>query len=118
MTFREVQLELKKKGLPLSVAEGFDTSTPISEIVSTERIRTPQNLNFSPNVNQQSRQRGNTKDMIFGIDSIISYVSEIFTPERGDVIFTGTPEGVSPVTSGNGLTAKLEGLITLRCYVR
>ncbi|MFQ5797793.1 MAG: fumarylacetoacetate hydrolase family protein [Bacteroidota bacterium] len=72
MSFQEVQLELKKKGLPWSVAKGFDTSTPISEIVSTERIRTTQNLNFSLNVSQQSRQRGNTKDMIFGIDSIIS----------------------------------------------
>lgn len=118
MTLRDVQLDSKKKGLPWSVAKGFDTSAPISDIITMEKMRTPQNVNFSLRVNQQIRQRGNTRDMVWGIESLISYVSEIFTLERGDVIFTGTPSGVGPVNSGDRLEAELEGLVTLTCSVR
>lgn len=118
MTLRDVQLDSKKKGLPWSVAKGFDTSAPVSDIITKEEMRTPQNVNFSLRVNQQIRQRGNTQDMTWGIESLISYVSEIFTLERGDVLFTGTPSGVGPVNSGDRLEAELEGLVTLTCFVR
>lgn len=118
MTLRDLQLESKSKGLPWSVAKGFDTSAPVSDIITKDEVHFPQDLTFSLKVNHQLRQRGNTRDMIFGIDSIISYTSEIFTLERGDVIFTGTPEGVGPVTNGDVLTAELEGLVTLTCSIR
>ncbi len=118
MTLRDVQEQSKAKGLPWSVAKGFDTSAPVSDIITKEEIPDPQNLDFSLRVNQQLRQRANTREMIFGIDLIIPYISEIFTLERGDVIFTGTPEGVGTVTSGDSLTAELENIVTLTCSVR
>jgi len=118
MTLRDVQRESKKLGLPWSVAKGFDTSAPISDIVPKDRMGPPQNVSFSLTVNGQLRQRGTTRDMVFGIDVLLSYISKVFTLERGDVIFTGTPEGVATVKPGDTLTAQLEELVTLTCSVR
>jgi 5-carboxymethyl-2-hydroxymuconate isomerase len=117
MTLRDVQAEAKKKGLPWTVAKGFDTSAPVSYAVEKERVSNPHSLTLSLNINGVRRQHSNTANMIFKIDFLVSYLSTIFTLEPGDLIFTGTPEGVGPVRSGDVLEAELEGVGTLRVGV-
>ena len=117
MTLRDIQAEAKKMGLPWSVAKGFDTSAPVSHFVQKASVPDPHSLTLSLKVNGRIRQKSTTARMIFRIDEIISYVSSLFTLERGDLIFTGTPEGVGPVTSGDMLEAELESVGTLRVGV-
>ncbi|MBI4535774.1 MAG: fumarylacetoacetate hydrolase family protein [Ignavibacteriae bacterium] len=114
MTLRDVQSEAKEHGLPWSVAKGFDTSAPVSYAMEQDKVTDPHNLTLSLKVNGKVRQHSNTKHMIFRIEDVISYVSSIFTLEVGDLIFTGTPEGVGPVVSGDQLEAELECVGTLR----
>ncbi len=109
MTLRDVQDEAKKKGLPWTTAKGFDTSSPISEIVPVGQIPNSQDLNFECRVNAVPRQRGSMKNMIFSPLYIISFLSFIFTLEEGDLIFTGTPEGVGEVGEGDMIEAELNG---------
>lgn len=110
MTLRDIQNEAKKKGLPWSVAKGFDTSAPVSDIISKEEIADPDNLSLRCTVNGIEKQKGSTRDMIFSTGKIIEYISSIFTLEPGDLIFTGTPEGVGQVTTGDVIEAELVGL--------
>jgi acylpyruvate hydrolase len=107
MTLRDVQSEAKKKGLPWTLAKGFDTSAPLSEFVPADQIADPNNLNLKLDVNGLPRQQSNTKNFIFKIDALIAYISQFFTFEPGDIIFTGTPEGVAPAASGDRLEATL-----------
>lgn len=118
MTLRDVQTEAKNKGLPWSVAKGFDTSAPVSSFVDPECVPDPQALDISLKVNGALRQRANTREMIFSIEEIVAYISSIFTIEPGDLIFTGTPEGVGQVVSGDQLEAALESVGTLQVSVR
>ncbi len=117
MTMRDVQAEAKKKGLPWTVAKGFDTSAPISQAEERNRIAHPNALDLLLRVNGEVRQKSNTRHMIFGIDYVVSYLSSIFTLEPGDLIFTGTPEGVGPVRAGDLLEAELESVGRLRVGV-
>jgi len=107
-TARDLQDELKKQGLPWDIAKGFNGSAPISEFISLDEIKDIHQLSFSLKLNDTIVQQGSTKDMIFGIDGIISYISTFFTLRKGDVIFTGTPSGVGPVKIGDRLIAYLE----------
>lgn len=109
MTLRDIQNEAKQQGLPWSVAKGFDTSAPISEIIPKDRIRDPHALEIRCSVNGTIRQQSSTRNMIVTIDRIISYLSSIFTLEVGDLIFTGTPEGVGEVNAGDVIVAELIG---------
>ena len=109
MTMRDVQHEAKKRGLPWSVAKGFDTSAPVSEIIPRKEIGNVQDLTIRCAVNGTVRQQSSTSEMIFPVDKIIEYVSSIFTLERGDLIFTGTPAGVGSVKSGDVVEAELVG---------
>ena len=118
MTLRDVQAEAKKKGLPWSVAKGFDTSAPISDVTAKEFVTNPHNLNISLKVNGVVRQESNTRNMVFSIDEMIAFISSIFTLEVGDMIFTGTPEGVGKVESGDQLEAELESVGTLRVGIQ
>ena len=118
MTLRDVQAEAKKNGLPWTVAKGFDTSAPMSEVVAKEQVLHPESLDISLKVNGIVRQHSNTSEMIFSIEEIISYMSSIFSLEAGDLIFTGTPEGVGEVISGDQLEAELESVGTLRVSVQ
>jgi acylpyruvate hydrolase len=113
MTLRDVQSEAKKKGLPWSVAKGFDTSAPVSAIVPVSRIPDPQALTISCTVNGVVRQRTSTGKMIFAVPAMIEYISSIFTLEEGDLLFTGTPEGVGPVPPGDVISAELEGFASI-----
>lgn len=113
MTLRDLQSIAKKRGEPWAIAKGFDTSAPISEVVLKEQIADPHALPLKLAVNGEVRQQGSTADMILKIPAIISYLSRIFTLERGDCIFTGTPEGVSQVVAGDRLVAEIEGVVAL-----
>jgi len=118
MTLRDLQSEAKKKGEPWTVAKGFDTSAPLSEILPKTQIPDPHNLVLRCTVNGKVKQEGNTRDMIFRIDEIVSYLSCIFTLEPGDLIFTGTPEGVGEVKPGDHIEAELVGHTSIHHSVR
>ena len=117
MTLRDVQAEAKRKGLPWSIAKGFDTSAPVSEFSPAHEVAEPYNLDLTLHVNGALRQHGNTSEMLFRLDTIIAYLSRFFTLEEGDLIFTGTPEGVGPVERGDVLQANLHGVASLRVEV-
>lgn len=118
LTLRDVQADLKKKGLPWDIAKGFDTACPLSDFVPAGAVPSPQNLQIRLSVNGALRQDGNTGLMIHPIPAIVSHISTIFTLEPGDVILTGTPAGVGPIRSGDRLVVEITGVGSLRVSVR
>lgn len=118
LTLRDVQDELKKKGLPWEIAKGFDTACPLSAFLPAEKISDPQQLTIIMHVNGEERQNGSTALMIHPVAKIISHLSTIFTLEPGDVILTGTPAGVSRIAPGDRLKAEIPGVATLQVSVR
>jgi 2-keto-4-pentenoate hydratase/2-oxohepta-3-ene-1,7-dioic acid hydratase in catechol pathway len=117
MTARDLQAEAKKGGRPWSVAKGFDTFAPIGEFVAPEDVPDPSALAIELRLNDRIVQSGSTKDMIFSPTFLVHYASHIFTLERGDLIYTGTPEGVGPVSDGDVLVATVAGLPRLTVSV-
>lgn len=113
MTMRDVQNEAKESGTPWTVSKGFDTSAPLSDIIPADAIPDPRALEIRCRVNGAVRQHGTAAEMIFPVDRIIEYISSIFTLERGDLIFTGTPKGVSCVRAGDTVEAELIGFTTI-----
>lgn len=107
-TARELQAELRKKGLPWEMCKGFDGAAAIGEWVSVEKFRDVQALQFHLDINGKTVQEGRTSDMLFKIDEIIEYISKYFTLKTGDIIYTGTPVGVGPVNSDDHLTGYIE----------
>lgn len=108
MTARNVQDEAKRKGLPWTIAKGFDTFTPLSEPISPAAIGgDPHNVELALSVNGQLRQRDSTALMVFRIPRLLSEISKVMTLERGDVVLTGTPKGVGGVEVGNTMRAVL-----------
>ena len=118
MTNRGLQSALKKKGLPWSLAKGFDTACPVSSYIRPEQINNPEDQGLWLKVNGRMHQEGNTKDMIFSLPFLISYMSEVFTLEEGDLILTGTPEGVGPVKSGDVIQCGLTNVIEMSFNVQ
>ncbi|MCK4849096.1 MAG: fumarylacetoacetate hydrolase family protein [Candidatus Heimdallarchaeota archaeon] len=111
ITARDLQSNAKQKGRPWSVAKGFDTFCPIGPVITTkDEVPNPQSLGIELSVNKELRQQGNTRDMLFKIDQIIHYCSSVFTLEPGDIIATGTPEGVGMFDHGDILHASIEKL--------
>lgn len=108
MTGRNVQDAAKKKGLPWTAAKGFDTFTPISDFIPKSSISDPTNVNLWLKINGEFRQNGTTADMIFNIPQLIEHVSSIMTLEEGDLILTGTPEGVGAIKAGDTVTAGIQ----------
>lgn len=106
-TARDKQNELKTKGLPWELAKAFDFSAAVGKMVDKTKYADLQNLNIKLLKNGEQVQTGNTVDMLFNIDKIISFVSQYFTLKKGDFIFTGTPAGVGRVDIGD----KLQGFI-------
>jgi acylpyruvate hydrolase len=116
-TARDIQQQLKQKGLPWELAKAFDGSAPIgSWLPFAEFKKKP--IVFSLMVNGEPKQKGSTADMLFSINSIISFVSTYITLKKGDLIFTGTPEGVGPVHKGDHLEAFIEERKVLDLKVR
>ena len=107
VTARDLQREAKKNGEPWTISKGFDTFAPISRFKSSDQIEDVGNLDIKLEVNGDVRQDGNTGDMIFSVDKLIAYLSTIFTLSPGDLIFTGTPEGVSKLQDGDTIRATL-----------
>ena len=93
-------MEAKQKGLPWTVSKGYDTFTPIGPRISSNLIKNVNSLNLKLYVDGHLRQDGDVKDMVFGIPKLVEYISGIMTLEKGDIILTGTPEGVGPVSDG------------------
>ncbi len=118
MTARDVQAEAKKKGLPWTVAKGFDTFAPLGEFALASAVADVQDLEVSLRVNGEVRQQGRTADMLFSVADLVAYCSTIFTLLPGDLIYTGTPEGVGPVQTGDTLEAAITGLPALSVRVR
>ncbi len=106
-TARELQSKLKSKGLPWELAKGFDGSAVVGAFYYKNDYDL-KNLNFSLLINKDEVQLGNTRHMIFSFDDIIAFVSQYFTLRTGDLIFTGTPEGVGKVNEKDRLQAYLE----------
>jgi 2-keto-4-pentenoate hydratase/2-oxohepta-3-ene-1,7-dioic acid hydratase in catechol pathway len=107
ITARNIQSQAKEKGHPWSVAKGFDTFAPLSSFIPADEIADPQDIDLSLTVNGSIRQASNSSLMIFPVAELIHYLSGIFKLQPGDLIFTGTPEGVSPLQSGDNIQANL-----------
>ena len=117
-TARDLQQKLKDKGLPWEKAKAFDGSAVIGDFVSKNDFKSLDNLNFELTNNGITVQKGNTSFMLWKIDELIAYVSQFFTLKIGDIIFTGTPEGVAVVRPEDVLEGFLEGNKLFRIQVK
>lgn len=117
-TARDLQQQLKSKGLPWELSKGFDGSGPIGEFIPVKEFESLKNIPFHLNVNGETMQRGNSADMIFSFEKIISYVSSFITLKKGDIIFTGTPAGVGKVKIGDKLEAFISDKKLLTVNIR
>jgi len=117
-TARNLQQKLKDKGLPWEKAKAFDGSAVIGDFVSKSDFKSLDNLNFELTNNGVAVQKGNTSFMLWKIDELIAYVSQFFTLKIGDIIFTGTPEGVAVVRPDDVLEGFLEGNKLFRIQVK
>ena len=106
-TARDLQEQQKKKGLPWEIAKAFDQSAVIGKWIPISEEEKKNNIQFSLLKNNELVQNGHTNDVIFNFDKIISYVSQYFSLNMGDIIYTGTPDGVGPVAIGDKLLAKI-----------
>jgi 2-keto-4-pentenoate hydratase/2-oxohepta-3-ene-1,7-dioic acid hydratase in catechol pathway len=107
-TARDIQDELKKKGLPWEKAKAFDNSAAVGKFIDVTPALNRKNINFTFYKNKELMQTGNSGNMIFSIDSLISHISNYFSLNIGDIIFTGTPAGVGECVVGDVLEAFLE----------
>jgi len=117
-TARDLQDQLKAKGLPWEKAKAFDGSAVIGEFVSKEQFTSLEDVNFELLKNREVAQKGNSNLMLWKIDELIAYVSQFFTLKIGDIIFTGTPEGVAAVQPNDVLEGYLEGQQLFRIQVK
>ena len=117
-TARDLQQELRAKGLPWDLCKGFDGSAAIGEWVPKEQFMDVQNIRFHMDLNGQTVQRGHTAEMLTGVDEQVSYISRFFTLKMGDLIFTGTPVGVGAVKEGDHIEGFLEERKVLEFNVR
>lgn len=116
-TARDIQAKCKEKGLPWEKAKAFDNSAPIGKFVNKSTLDL-NNIQFELKINNTSKQVGHVKDMIFSFDKIISYVSQFVSLKVGDLIFTGTPEGVGPVKIGDKLEGSVNGVNFLNLTIK
>ncbi|XP_060064544.1 acylpyruvase FAHD1, mitochondrial-like [Ylistrum balloti] len=113
MTARDLQDFAKKNGHPWALAKSWDTSCPVSNFIEKNKIPDPSSLNLWLKVNGEMKQNGNTTDMIFPIPYLISFLSNYFTLEEGDLLLTGTPSGVGPVKEGDEIQAGLGDILSI-----
>jgi 2-keto-4-pentenoate hydratase/2-oxohepta-3-ene-1,7-dioic acid hydratase in catechol pathway len=118
ITARDIQDKAKKNSWPWAIAKSFDTFAPISDVVLKDKIPNPNNLDLSLKVSGKIRQNSNTKYMIYSVERIIEFISGIMTLEEGDLIMTGTPEGVGEIVAGDVLEANLGDFCFLKVDVR
>ena len=114
-TARDIQNELKEKGLPWEKAKAWDNSAAVGRWVPLANLKNKKEINFKLLKNKEAVQQGNSKHMIYDFDYLVSYISNYFSINIGDLIFTGTPAGVGELVVGDELEAYLEeeNLLTL-----
>lgn len=117
-TARDMQAYFRENGLPWELCKGFDGSAVLGTFIPKEKFLDVQRLNFSLKIDGKTVQEGCSADMIFKIDEIIAYVSKFFTLKTGDIIYTGTPAGVGPVSVGQHLEGFIEDKKLLEFNVR
>ena len=117
-TARDLQSKLRQNGEPWEISKGFDSSAVIGNFIEIEKIGDTFQLPFSLSINGNTAQQGNSKDMIFNIDDIIAYVSRFYTLKIGDLIYTGTPDGIGPVKINDHLQGYLKEEKVLDFYVK
>ncbi|SDS42279.1 2-keto-4-pentenoate hydratase/2-oxohepta-3-ene-1,7-dioic acid hydratase (catechol pathway) [Mucilaginibacter mallensis] len=117
-TARDIQNRHKEKGLPWELAKAFDGSAPISNFMPKTQFTDLYDLNLRLDINGETRQNGNTKDLLFSFESLIAFVSKYITLKKGDLIFTGTPAGVGRVNVGDRLEGYLQDQKMLDFYVK
>lgn len=117
-TARDIQKEYKEKGLPWELSKAFDHSAPISQLFEKERYEPFNTIPFHLKKNGIVVQEGNTKDMIFSIEKLISFISQYITLRKGDLLFTGTPAGVGSVAIGDHLVGFLRDEAVLDFHIR
>jgi 2-keto-4-pentenoate hydratase/2-oxohepta-3-ene-1,7-dioic acid hydratase in catechol pathway len=114
VTAREIQTKARATGNPWCIAKGMDTFGPMSDPVPIGSVKDINDLDLELSVNGIVKQKGNTSMMIFGMDVLIEYVSRFMTIEKGDIMPTGTPEGIGPLVKGDVVVAKIKGVGELR----
>ncbi len=117
-TARDLQSQLKAKGLPWELAKGFDGSAPLGNFISVNSSLVENGINFSLKKNGTIVQQGNSNEMIFSFAKIVAFVSNYFTLKVGDLIYTGTPAGVSKVSIDDKLEGFIETELMLTCEVK
>lgn len=117
LTRRDLQFEAREQGRPWDVAKGFDCSAPIGAIRPAAQMGHPERGSIWLEVNGEARQRANLSEMIWSVPEIVAELSTYFELRAGDLIFTGTPEGVGPVQRGDSLVGGIDGLETLRITI-
>lgn len=117
-TARDLQRRLREQGLPWEICKAFDNSAVIGTFIPQEEAGNVNQLSFHLDMNGKTVQQGNTADMLFSVDQIIAYVSRFFTLKIGDLIYTGTPVGVGPVSIGDHLEGYLGERKLLDFHVR
>jgi 2-keto-4-pentenoate hydratase/2-oxohepta-3-ene-1,7-dioic acid hydratase in catechol pathway len=117
-TARDIQNELKKKGLPWEKAKSWDNSAVIGKWIPVADIKNRKDINFSLKKNGDVVQQGNARDMIFDFDYLVSYISNFFSVNIGDLIFTGTPKGVGELVVGDEIEAFVENDSLLKMDVK
>lgn len=117
-TARDLQKQLREKGLPWEMCKGFDGAAAIGEWVSVDKFRDVQTLPFHLDINGKTVQEGCTSDMLFKIDEIIEYISKFFTLKTGDILYTGTPVGVGPVNIDDHLEGYIESRKVLEFNIK
>jgi len=117
-TARDLQQRLKDKGLPWEKAKAFDNSAVIGDFLPKNSLTSLKNINFELHKNNVLVQQGNTALMLWNIDQIVSYVSQYFTLKTGDIIFTGTPQGVGAVAVNDILEGFIEGKSMFKIQVK
>ncbi len=117
ITGRDLQRAAAKDGNPWTAAKGYDTFGPISPVVPARTVRDAQDLPIRLRVNGSLRQDSNTKHMVFPIPETLAAISRVMALEPGDILATGTPEGVWPIVPGDVLDADIPGVGTLKCTV-
>lgn len=117
-TARDIQEECKKNGLPWERAKGFDGSAQISNEFINKELLILNDINFSLSLNNSIMQTGNSKNMIFSFDQIISYISKYYTLRAGDLIYTGTPSGVGKVERGDSISCFINSNEMLKVNIK
>ena len=117
-TARDLQKECKEKGLPWEISKAFEGSAPLGKFLPKDHFTDLTNIDFHLDINGRSVQEGNSADLIFSFDFLISYVSKFFPLKNGDLIFTGTPAGVGPVKRNDHLEAYTGNEKLLDFYVK